>query len=662
MSMTSPTLNQALRQAFGHHRAGRLTEAEDLYHQVLAQVPDHADALYLLGLLALQAGQAERAVDLIGRSVALRPDDAAARSNLGVALDQAGRPDEAIAAYHSAIAIEPGHAWAHANLGNVLNAQGRLDEAVAVYQRALQLDPGLAEVHSNLGSVLLELGRSAEAIAACERALELKPEHPQACHNLGCALRAAGRLDEAMAAFERAVQLDPRSAEAHNALGQVFKEQGLHDAALACFRKALEWNPDFLAAASNLLYTLHFHPDVDAPALLAAHRQWARRFAEPLAAEIQPHSNSPEQDRRLKVGFISPDLRDHPLARALLPWFPHVDRQRIAIVCYSDTRVADGVTERLRGLADAWRDTRALSDAGLAGQVRGDGIDILVDLAQHTAKNRLLVFARKPAPVQATMLGMPGTTGLSTMDYRLTDPHLDPPALGDSSATERSIGLPHCYWCYEPPANAPAVGLPPAKRRGFVTFGCLNQFAKVSHPALELWARILRSVPKSRLLVHSQPGQHREAVRRLFEDCGVAPDRIEFAARIPRHQYLARYHDIDLCLDPFPYSGGISTLDALWMGVPVITLAGRTAVGRSGVSILANLGLPELTARTPEEYMATAVAWAGDLGRLAELRSGMRQRMRSSAIMDGRQYAVDMEAVFREMWRGWSGRERPAPA
>jgi predicted O-linked N-acetylglucosamine transferase (SPINDLY family) len=377
--------------------------------------------------------------------------------------------------------------------------------------------------------------------------------------------------------------------------------------------------------------------------------------------EIQPHPNDPEPDRRLRVGFVSPDLRDHPLGRSLLPWFPHVDRRRFEIICFSDARVADGVTERLRGLVDAWHETSGLSDAALAARIRAEGIDILVDLAQHTASNRLLVFARKPAPVQVTMLGMPGTTGLSTMDYRLTDPHLDPPGASDRHSTERSIRLPRCYWCYEPREDAPAVGPLPAQLKGFVTFGCLNQFAKVSRPALELWAQILLSVPGARLLVHAQPGRHREAVRRMFADQGVAADRVAFAGRVPHTQYLTLYNDIDLCLDPFPYGGGISTLDALWMGVPVITLAGRTAVGRVGASILTSVGLPELIARTLEEYVAHASAWAGDRARLSALRSGLRQRMRESGIMDGGRYAADMESVFREMWTGWCSRERPSP-
>ncbi len=692
--MMPMTVGQALRTALGHHQAGRLAEAEALYRQVLAQSPDHADALHLLGILATQAGRPDMAIELIGRAVAvsptvaeyhlnlgesyrrsgqwepaiasvqraiaLRPDDTETHNTLGVTLALAGRPEDAVAAYRRALELEPDHAWTHTNLGNALNVQGRLAEAVAAYQSALEHNPDLAEARSNLGAVLHEMGRSDEAIAAYERALELKPDQPQACYNLGSALHQTGRLDEAIAALERALELNPGFAEPCNTLGNVFKDQGRHDEAVTSFRRALELRPDFLTAASNLLYALHFHPDYDAQALLAAHRLWARQYAEPLAAQIRPHPNDPAPDRRLRVGFLSPDFRDHPVGQSLLPLFSHHDRRQTEIVGYGDVRVPDRVTARLKTLADRWHSTVGQSDTQVADRIRTDGIDILVDLSLHTANNRLLVFARKPAPVQVTMLGMPSTTGLATMDYRLTDPHLDPPGDRDGDYTEQSIRLPHSYWCYQPPEESPPVGVLPALGNGFVTFGCLNQFAKVSRPALQVWLKILQSLPASRLVIHSQPGSHLEVVRQSFQDGGIAPDRIEFASRATRLHYLARYHDLDLSLDPFPYNGGISTMDSLWMGVPVVTLAGRTAVGRAGVSILSNVGLPELIAETVEQYAACALEWARDLARLSRIRSGLRERMRSSALMDGPRYAADVEAAFRRMWKEWCGQDRPS--
>jgi len=300
--------------------------------------------------------------------------------------------------------------------------------------------------------------------------------------------------------------------------------------------------------------------------------------------------------------------------------------------------------------------TSGVDDQGLADRIRSDQIDILVDTSLHTSGNRLLVFARKPAPVQVTMLGLPSTTGLGTMDYRLTDRYLDPPGMTDGDYTERSIRLPNCFWCYQPPEGTPTVAELPATRNGFVTFGCLNQFTKVNRPVLQVWSKILQSLAGSRLLIHSQPGSHREAVRALFQTDGIAADRIEFAAKVPLLSYFQRYHDLDLCLDPFPHSGGTTTLDSLWMGVPVVTLAGRTGVGRGGVTILSNVGMTELIAESPEQYVDIAVQWASDLPRLRSVRARLRQRMESSVLMDGTRYAADVETAFRRMWETWCQR------
>jgi protein O-GlcNAc transferase len=314
---------------------------------------------------------------------------------------------------------------------------------------------------------------------------------------------------------------------------------------------------------------------------------------------------------------------------------------------------ADAVTDRCRAHADVWRQVYGRSDEQVAHTIRQDRIDILVDLTMHMANNRLLVFARKPAPVQVTYLAYCGTTGLGTIDYRLTDPYLDPPGGSDADYSEQSIRLPHCFWIFQPPEEAPPVGALPALRTGFITFGCLNQFAKVSGPTLDLWVTILQRLPHSRLVLRSQPGGHLDRVRALFCAGGISADRVEFTGSVPRLSYLERYHDLDVCLDPFPYNGHTSTLDALWMGVPVITLAGRTGVGRGGVSILSNVGLPELIAHTPDQYVTIAAELADDRSRLARLRAELRRRMQSSPLVDGPRYAADVEGAFRAMWKHW---------
>ena len=533
--------------------------------------------------------------------------------------------------------------------------RGRFHEAITAYNRAIALRPDYADAHNNLGVALKDLGRFDEAITVHNRAIALRPDYAEAHNNLGVALKEQGRFDEAMDSCHHALRLKPDLAEAHDNLGSFLRDQGHLDAALFSFRRAIELNPHFSAAGSNLLLTLHSHPGYDSQAILAEHRQWAREHAEPLHAQIQPHSNDRSPDRLLRVGYISPDFRSHPVGNMLLPFFFHHDRAQFKFICYSDVLTPDPLTHKLETLVEGWHHTAGLSDAEVAGRIRTDRIDILVDLALHTAHNRILIFARKPAPIQVTMLGLPSTTGLATMDYRLTDPYLDPPGLTDGDYTEQSIRLAHCFWIFQPPENAPPVGTLPALTRGYVTFGCMNQYAKVTGSALHLWLKILQAVPGSRLALLSHSGRHLDAVRSLLQDGGIAGDRLVRIERANRLEHLAHHHDLDLGLDPFPYNGHTSTLDSLWMGVPVVTLAGRTAVGRGGVSILSNLGQRELIADAPEQYVEIAVRWARDLPGLAELRAGLRQRMQASPLTDGKQYTADVEAAFRRVWHTWCG-------
>jgi predicted O-linked N-acetylglucosamine transferase (SPINDLY family) len=654
--MTPITIDQAIQTALAHHQAGRLAEAEALYRLVLEQYPKHSSALHLLGVLACQAGRLDEAIDLIGQAIAIDPGVAAYHSNRAEAWRRAGRWDDAIAGFERAVAMQGDVAQTYANLAGALWGKGRLDEAIATARRAIALEPDCTDAYTNLGNALRDQRRFDEAIEVLERAIAIRPEFALAYNNLGCTLIERGDPDAAATALGRAIALAPEMAEAHSNLGNALKDMGRFDDAVACYRRALALKPGLTTAASCLLYALHFQPEQDARTILAEHRAWARRFADPLAAVIRPHENDRTPDRRLRVGFVSPDFRSHAVGWSLLPLFAHHDRRQAAFVAYADVRAPDAATGMLQGLADEWHDVTGLTDSVLADRIRSDRIDILVDLALHTAGNRLLVFARKPAPVQATMLGLPATTGLPTIDYRLTDHYLDPPCVGDAHYREQSIRLPHCFWCYQPPEDAPAPGALPTLARRFMTFGCLNQFVKVSRPALQSWVEILQSVPDARLLIHAPAGHHRDHVLERFQESGISPERVAFAGRLPRAEYLARYGEIDLALDPFPYNGGITTMDSLWMGVPVITLAGRTAVGRAGVSILSNVGLPELIARTPDEYVTIARDWARDIARLATVRAGLRDRMRSSPLLDGAQYAASVDAALRAMWQTWCGR------
>ncbi len=529
---------------------------------------------------------------------------------------------------------------------------GELDEAVELMQRAIRLVPDSAEMHYNLGNAFQNMGRFVEAIASFRQAIRLKPDLAPAYNNLANALRVTEQLDEAIATFHQAIRLKPDLVEAYNNLGSALKHVGRLDEAIAAYREAIRLKPDYTDAHGNLIYALQFHPECNAEIIRDEHLRWNRQHAEPLEKFIKPHVNDRDPDRRLRIGYVSPDFREHVVGQNLLPLLREHDHGQMEIFCYSNVTRTDAITGQIQGYADAWRDIVRLTDSQAADLIRQDRIDILVDLMLHTAGNRLLIFARKPAPVQVTYLGYCASTGLQTMDYRLSDPHLDPPNSDLSLYNECTIRLPETYWCYSPGGPTPEPSPSPALSAGYIAFGCLNNFAKVS-PALELWSEILRMVPRSRLIVHSPPGSHLKTVQERFAGEGISPDRLEFVGRQPWPEYVRTYSRIDISLDPFPWSGGITTCDALWMGTPVVSLAGQTAVGRGGMSILTNIGLPELIAQSDKEYVSTAVGLATDLPRLGELRRTLRPRMQASPLMDAPRFARNVEAAYRQMWRDW---------
>jgi predicted O-linked N-acetylglucosamine transferase (SPINDLY family) len=684
--MPDLTLDQAFRLAVQHHQAGQLAEAEAVYRQILIREPRHAGVLNYMGVLAHQAGRSNVAVDLIGRAIALQPNFPEAYSNLGNALKDAGRLDEAIAACRQAIALKPHHAAAHHNLGNALKAKGQIDEAIAEYREALRCNPDLpeahnnlgnslvakgqldeaiaeylaavsirpnyAEAHSHLGNTLKGVGRIDEAIAACRQAIACNPRLAEAHYNLGSALQASGQIDVAIAAYREAIRLNPKLTAAYNNLGGTLAGSGRLDDALAVYREALTIDPGNAAIDGNFVYALHFHPAYDAEALAQEHRRWSRQHAQSLASRIAPHQNEHTPTRRIRVGYLSPDFRLHPVGQSLLPVLEQHDAAEFEIVCFSNVDAPDSVTARFQQCAHLWRSLVSLSDDQAADLIRGEKIDILVDLSLHMSRNRLLVFARKPAPVQVTWLGYPSTTGLSAIDYRLSDPFLDPPGT-DPPYVEKTLRLPHSYLCWRWNGAKEEISPLPMLVNGYVTFGSLNSFSKVGPEVLAVWARILKNVPNARLILRCPAGETSHRVRTHFASHGVSPDRLELRPMSPWAEYVEQICRQDICLDPFPYPGHTTSCDALWMGVPVVTLAGATAVGRGGVSLLSNLGLLELIAADAEQYVRIAVSLAGDVKRLAELRSTLRQRMERSPLMDAPKFARNLEAAYRQMWRAW---------
>jgi len=577
---------------------------------------------------------------------------------IAVAHRRAGRNPLAEEICRRIVAAQPDHDPAWHLLGLIAVDRGAGPEAIEFFGRAASIRPGESAYQNSLGQALQAQGRLQAAAACYRRALGQHPKLVDACTNLGAVLRELGELDEAAAWHRRAIELNPNLPEPHNNLANTLKDQGLLGEAIACYRRALELGGAHPQIHANLIYALHFCPDADAATIREQTRAWSDTYATPLRSTIEPHARPTPGTRRLRVGYVSPDFRDHPVGRFLLPLLAHHDHRQFEVFCYSSTALPDAVTDRCRGHADVWRAVKRVSDAELTGLVRQDGIDILVDLAMHMAGCRLRLFARKPAPVQVTYLAYCGTTGLSAIDYRLTDPYLDPIGGDERIYAEQSVRLPDTYWCYQPPDEARPVNRLPANEAGCVTFGCLNNFCKISETALEAWCRLLGAVPQSRLLLHAPAGSARDRLGAFLARRGLAPDRLSCVALLPMADYLRLHHQIDVALDPFPYGGGTTTCDALWMGVPVVTLAGRTAVGRGGVSILSNVGLPELIARDPEEYVAIAAGLARDPARLAQLRAGLRARMQNSPLMDAPRFARNVEAAYRTMWRRWCGAER----
>jgi predicted O-linked N-acetylglucosamine transferase (SPINDLY family) len=618
------SLRQALDAAWQHYQRGEWPQAEQIYREVLEVDPEQVDALHLLAAIT----------------------------------GQTGREDEAIGHLNVILRVRPSWALAHNSMGNVFAQQRRLPEAVASFEEAVRLQPNLGTAHNNLGNALREAGRPAEAVASLQHAIRINSNYAEAHHNLGLALLALWRLDEAQASCRESLRLMPDNATANTSLGIVLALLGKLDEAIAAFRTALLLKPGAASVHSNLVLTLNYHRDYDALAIRKECARWNRQHAEPLRALIEPHANLPDPDRQLRIGYVSSGFCDHVDSFFTIPLLSNHDHRRFEIFCYADVANPDTLTERIRGYADIWRSTAGLTDQKLADLVRGDQIDILIDLEMHTGDNRLLVFARKPAPVQVTWLAYPGTTGLPVIDYRLTDPYLDPPGLFDSFYTEESLRLPETFWCYDPLTDQPPINALPATATGIITFGCLNNFCKVNDDCLALWARLLQTVLQSRLLLYAPGNQAREHVSAVLQQEGVNSSRIEFVTRQPRSEYLKLYHRIDLALDPLPCNGGTTSLDAFWMGVPTLTLVGARVAGRAGWSQLCNLGLRELAAETPAEFLACAVRLAGDLLRLEELRGSLRQRMQRSPLMDGKRFARQVEQAYRHIWQRWCQGQR----
>ncbi|HEY2134649.1 MAG TPA: tetratricopeptide repeat protein [Xanthobacteraceae bacterium] len=569
----------------------------------------------------------------------------------------ARRDADAEAALRSILAEDAAHTRTLRRLAWMCHRRGDNTEAAQLLSRSIAREPDNADALHNLGVVLATLGRTAEAEASYRRGLALKPGSVDGHNNLGVLLEQIGRYDEAEASYRRANELAPELPHPLNNMGVLLKESGRLSEAIAMHRRAIALDPNLPASHSNLLYTLNYDETISPRALFAEHDAWGRAQAERFATAGARFANSAEPRRRLRVGYVSADFRYHSVAFFVEALLEAHDKGEVEVFLFANDVRSDAMAERLKARADRFVPIQGMPDDLAAARIRELGIDILVDLSGHTSGNRMMLFCRKPAPVQVTWLGYPATTGLESIDYRITDAVADPPGAAGGLHTERLIRLPNGFLCYRPFDHAGPVAPLPARTAGHVTFGSFNNFAKLSPRTIASWAEVMRRVPDARLLLKAtqfKDAVSRERARAAFAAAGIAGERIEILPPMPdAAEHLALYGRVDIALDPLTYNGTTTTCEALWMGVPVVTMRGDRHASRVGASIMTRLGLETLIAETTEQYVAAAVKLAGDLDTLAEMRAGLRERMRGSPLCDAAGFARAMERTYRDMWRRW---------
>lgn len=638
---------------------GRNADALAPLKKAAALLPNDAQVHNNLGITLNDLGRLEEAEECLRRALQIDANFADAHCNLGSALQDIGRFPEAETSFQRAIQLQPNSAIAHYNLGNLLKEQGRFGEAEASYRRALNIKPDYAQALSNLGVTLNDLARPAEAEVNLRRALEIKPDYAEAHSNLGNTLKELGRLGEAEISYRLALKLKPDLAEIHNNLGILLQDMGhLHDAETS-YRKAIELKPDYDKAQSNLLFLLNYNPEISPAFAFEEARQYGQRITKKATFPFTKWPCATEH-KRLRIGFVSGDFRNHPVGYFLENLLKNLDQTSLELIAYPTDYWTDELTLRIKPYFTAWKPLCGLNDEAAARLIHSDRVHILIDLSGHSRYNRLPVFAWKPAPVQVSWLGYFATTGVTEIDYLIAD-QVTLPESEENNFTETIWRLPETRLCFTPPEVDVNVSALPALTNGYITFGCFNNLAKMNDSVVALWSRVLASAPNSRLFLKSkQLGE--TSIRQLtivrFAEHGIDADRLILEGAESRAKYLAAYHRVDIALDPFPYPGGTTTVECLWMGVPVLTLAGQSFLFRQGAGFLMNAELPEWIATSHDQYVARAVAHVAAMQELSELRKRLRQQMETSPIMDGKRFATYFAAALQAMWRERSAGKR----
>lgn len=684
------SLLQTLQLALNCHQQGQLAQAEVLYGQVLQGLPTHPDALHYFGVLCLQTQRVEQGIALIQRSLAANPKQPSPYVNLGNALVMTGQLTQALATYDTAIKLLPAYAEAHSNRahvllslsrpqeallgadralklapqmpeahlikGQALNALKRWSEALPAFEQTLRLAPGHLDALMNLGIALTSLRRHAEAEAAFKAVTQAAPDHADAHSNLGVVLQEMGRLEEAMAAFRRAIELMPEHAPAHLSLGVAHQERGESAQACQCFREALRLDPGLDLARSNLLFTLSYDPLCTPEMYLAE----ARAYGSAVTAKATPFMHDGQalkmRSAPLRVGLLSGDLLSHPVGLFLQNVLPHIRPDRLTLLAYPTQALEDEVSAMLKPHFAAWRCLQGMDDASAAGLIHEDRIDLLLDLSGHTAHNRLPVMAWRPAPVQGNWLGYLASTGLPGIDFILAD-RISAPMAHQGHFTEQIVHLPDTGNCFMPPPESPllVVSPCPALSRGHVTFGCYQNLAKISDDMLSAWSAILSALPTARLRIQNRQmtqDASRQALSERLTQAGIALDRVEMAGGLPgRDEHLASHAEVDIMLDTFPYPGITTTCEALWMGVPTVTLLGQTMLSRQGGSLLTCVGLQDWVAESKQGYVDIAIRMAGDVSALQALRISLRTRAQATSLFDGALFAAQLTSTLEQVWQ-----------
>jgi predicted O-linked N-acetylglucosamine transferase (SPINDLY family) len=610
------------------------------------------DALITQGNRLEDSGRFEEALDVYERAVRLAPDNFQTHLNLGNAMLLLGRADQATDHYWRSISLKPDHAGTHLNLGNALIAEGAFADAADSYRQAAQLHPLWSEAWFGLGCALERVQPFPfdAVVEAYRETLRLEPAHGAAASNLAAVLRENGQTQAARTLLEEVLSRAPENIPALLAQASMDRELGDPEAAVAVLRRLLALSPENPSANDGYLFALNLIPNIGSDAILTEHS----RYGEWLVRNVQPSAPRVARgaDRRLKIGYVSPDFRRHPVSCFVEPLLRHHDRSAFEIYCYYNYAVSDEITHRFVDLSDQWRDIANMPDDAVARGIAADGIDILVDLAGHTAGNRFGVFARKPAPIQCTWLGYLCTTGLTTIDYRLCDAHTDPAPQAEAWQVEKPLRLPNSQWCYQPQVALPPPSPLPRLTKSYWTFGSLNQASKLNAASLQLWGKLLAAIPFSRLrFIGITDPLLVERIRASLANDGVTADRIDVLGRVPIESYFSCYRDIDIALDTFPYNGATTTCDAFLMGVPVATVAGNRAIARGGVSLLSTMGLQKWIAPSVDEFVSMLLEHTRDPARLAALRAELPARMHASPLMDGPTFTRNLEALYRNIWR-----------